>query len=137
MDPFPGILTLPDTLNPYLYTLNNPVNWADPSGMFPWLLLGIVGGAIGGIVFYLISTPREDWRPLDAAVYAAGGATIGGAITIPCAIARVIVKTEYHTKLHPFTKLGLSLPHFQIIVWLDKVKGSHRMLHIPFPWWKR
>jgi RHS repeat-associated protein len=25
MDPFPGILSWPDTLNPYLYTLNNPV----------------------------------------------------------------------------------------------------------------
>jgi RHS repeat-associated protein len=43
MDPFPGILTLPDTLNLYLYSLNNPVNWVDPSGRNPLLTLLLIG----------------------------------------------------------------------------------------------
>ena len=38
-DPVPGVATLPQTLNPYAYALNNPVLYVDPSGEFietPW-----------------------------------------------------------------------------------------------------
>jgi hypothetical protein len=31
-DPFPGVDTVPQSLHPYAYTHNNPVNWTDPSG---------------------------------------------------------------------------------------------------------
>jgi RHS repeat-associated protein len=52
-DPFPGLLTQPQTLNPYAYVVNNPVNLTDPSGRIaPLLLLGIgagIGALVGGI----------------------------------------------------------------------------------------
>jgi RHS repeat-associated protein len=35
-DPFPGVDTVPQSLHPYAYTHNNPVNATDPSGMNPW-----------------------------------------------------------------------------------------------------
>jgi RHS repeat-associated protein len=61
MDPFPGLLTLPGTLNPYLYTLNNPVNWVDPSGKIVWIpALILMGGLMAGTfkaLEYLLSTP--------------------------------------------------------------------------------
>ncbi|WP_390174311.1 RHS repeat-associated core domain-containing protein [Sedimentisphaera salicampi] len=36
-----------DTINPYAYCGNNPVNWIDPSGKF-WHIIG--GGVLGGII---------------------------------------------------------------------------------------
>jgi RHS repeat-associated protein len=33
-DPFPGLPVLPQTLHPYVYSQNNPVNLTDPSGEF-------------------------------------------------------------------------------------------------------
>jgi RHS repeat-associated protein len=35
-DPFPGVDTVPQSLHPYAYTHNNPVNATDPSGKDPW-----------------------------------------------------------------------------------------------------
>jgi RHS repeat-associated protein len=45
-DPFPGFAVLPQTLHPYVYVNNNPVNLTDPSGEYvesPWdlLMLGL------------------------------------------------------------------------------------------------
>jgi RHS repeat-associated protein len=50
-DPFKGILTLPDSLHPYIYTKNNPINLIDPSGKFFGLLAPVSIGEI--ISFYL------------------------------------------------------------------------------------
>lgn len=36
-DPVKGVLTNPQSQNPYAYSLNNPINLSDPSGEFPWL----------------------------------------------------------------------------------------------------
>jgi RHS repeat-associated protein len=45
-DPVPGVPMLPASLNPYVYALNNPVLYTDPSGEFIIPLL--LGAAIGG-----------------------------------------------------------------------------------------
>ena len=87
MDPFPGLLTLPDTLNPYLYTLNNPVNFVDPSGKFffiPLLVAGLMGGFLGGVAYYTLEMlPNLGcWNIGEAAVWGAGGMLIG-ALLIP------------------------------------------------------
>jgi len=62
-DPFPGFPQQPDTLNPYPYVRNNPVNYVDPSGEFVLTSLliaagiGALVGGIGGAVSYAMSHP--------------------------------------------------------------------------------
>ncbi|MCK4457419.1 MAG: RHS repeat-associated core domain-containing protein [Thermoplasmata archaeon] len=38
-DPSPGLLRLPQTMNPYAYSANNPVTYSDPEGDLPFLLI--------------------------------------------------------------------------------------------------
>jgi RHS repeat-associated protein len=47
-DPFPGLYNQPSTLNPYVYALNNPLLYTDPSGENPLLIAALIGGLIGG-----------------------------------------------------------------------------------------
>jgi RHS repeat-associated protein len=52
VDPFPGVQSLPGTQHPYVYGLNNPTRYTDPSGEFPWLLLGAAAiYATGGAAY--------------------------------------------------------------------------------------
>ena len=88
-DPFPGFASLPATLNPYLYVLNNPVNWVDPSGeIIPLLLalgIGALVGGVGGGIHYALTHPGTDlgdllssgcfWR--EVGIGAAAGAVSG------------------------------------------------------------
>ena len=49
--------SLPQTLNPYVYALNNPVLYTDPSGEFafiPLLLVAAAGGLLGGMSYYTL-----------------------------------------------------------------------------------
>lgn len=47
LDPFPGRIEDPRTLNPYGYAFTDPVNVADPSGLWPeWLKYALVGTAV-------------------------------------------------------------------------------------------
>jgi RHS repeat-associated protein len=48
-DPFPGLAALPQTLHPYVYALNNPINLKDPSGEIvetPWDVLVFIIDAV-------------------------------------------------------------------------------------------
>jgi len=51
VDPIRGCVLLPQTYNPYVYVINNPVNFVDPTGR---LIFWIVAGAvlIGGGMYY-------------------------------------------------------------------------------------
>jgi RHS repeat-associated protein len=60
-DPFPGLPTLPQTLNPYAYALNNPVNLVDPSGRFPWIMLLLAAG-VGAYV------AADNYTPVDPCI---------------------------------------------------------------------
>jgi RHS repeat-associated protein len=51
-DPFPGVDTVPQSLHPYAYTHNNPVNYTDPSGKCADPVTGtvcLIGGAAAGV----------------------------------------------------------------------------------------
>jgi hypothetical protein len=90
-DPFPGMAALPGTQNPYVYGLNNPANLTDPSGKFafiPLLLVGLAGGALGGLGYYAIQsymhadpcTGQMNWDWNQAAFWSGAGAVLGAAI---------------------------------------------------------
>jgi len=94
-DPFPGVLALPLTLNPYVYGLNSPTNFTDPTGKDPLslagtLIAGVVGGFVTGVGFYTIqvmlqaqicsSTPPWDWRV--ALRWGLAGAAIGSTFVL-------------------------------------------------------
>jgi RHS repeat-associated protein len=56
-DPVAGLLNDPQTLNPYVYTVNNPVNYVDPSGEF-WLPV-FVGAGVNVAADYFVTTIIE------------------------------------------------------------------------------
>jgi RHS repeat-associated protein len=53
-DPFPGLVMLPSTQHPYVYALNNPVLYTDPSGEFivPLLLAAAIGGGFAAYSYF-------------------------------------------------------------------------------------
>jgi hypothetical protein len=53
-DPLPGLPSLPASLNPYVYALNNPVLYTDPSGEFivPLLLAAAIGGGFAAYSYF-------------------------------------------------------------------------------------
>ncbi len=86
-DPFPGILTQPASLQPYLYALNNPVLYSDASGQFvfvPLLFVAAVltGGLLGGLGYYGLQVffsndPCARWDWTQAALWGGAGIIIG------------------------------------------------------------
>jgi RHS repeat-associated protein len=87
-DPFPGFAALPQTLHPYVYVNNNPVNLSDPSGKFaflPLLVVAILGGIIGGVSYYTIQAFINadpclgvQWHWQEALFWGGAGGVIGG-----------------------------------------------------------
>jgi RHS repeat-associated protein len=89
-DPFPGFAVLPQTLHPYVYVNNNPVNLTDPSGKFaflPLLVVAVLGGIIGGVSYYTIQAIINadpclgvQWHWQEALFWGGAGGVIGGLI---------------------------------------------------------
>ncbi len=89
-DPIPGPPSSPATLNPYAYGRNNPALYVDPSGKFffiPLLLVGLAGGALGGLGYYSIQScmhpdpcGRRDWDWNQALLWGTVGTALGGMI---------------------------------------------------------
>jgi hypothetical protein len=72
VDPFPGVASLPLTQNPYVYGLNNPTRYTDPSGKVVWIpaILGIaalIGGVSNAYSYYLDPSACRIWQGLAAA----------------------------------------------------------------------
>ena len=49
-DSYPGNRQLPQTMNPYSYTVNNPANLVDPSGHYSLRSMGVIWPSIGKLV---------------------------------------------------------------------------------------
>jgi RHS repeat-associated protein len=78
-DPFSGLLTIPQSLHPYSYVFNNPATLRDPSGKFVNILIrAIIGGAIGGTLYWISAGECFEWRDFWTVVGA--GAIAGGLI---------------------------------------------------------
>jgi len=78
VDPFPGVVSLPLTQNPYVYGLNSPTNLTDPTGKDPLLVAlgyaGLAGLLAGGAelwaqtAYYMIDlgcTWAQTWHLLN------------------------------------------------------------------------
>lgn len=83
-DPFPGFITEPQTVNPYPYTANNPVNRIDPLGLDWKDMLGT--SIIKGIVTPRVATftnsdagTRIISSAISSAIWYAGAGAITGA----------------------------------------------------------
>ena len=89
-DPFHGFAVFPQTQNPYVYTNNNPVNLTDPSGkilFLPLLAVAILGGLIGGAIYYTLRTITNadpclgvQWHWQEALFWTGVGGGLGGLI---------------------------------------------------------
>jgi RHS repeat-associated protein len=66
----------PSAWNPYAFNYQNPVNYVDPSGHFPWLAVGL-GFAAGGAYSWLRGYGPDTWQFYAAGVSAAGVAGLG------------------------------------------------------------
>jgi hypothetical protein len=68
------VLALPLTLNPYVYAVNNPVRYTDPSGRFPFLLLGAVALYAAGAAAYYHWVPdvQQGFQPAHLLGYFMG-----------------------------------------------------------------
>ena len=68
-DPFPGLLTQPASLTPYVYALNSPVLYSDPSGEFVDTLFDAI--SVGYDIYTIgdkfnrgCAIPWTDWAAL-------------------------------------------------------------------------
>ncbi|MCH7480808.1 MAG: hypothetical protein IIC79_05385 [Chloroflexi bacterium] len=65
-DPFPGFPSLPSTLHPYTYAMNNPVNLVDPSGQNPLLILAAASFLAGvGVSTWMQYQANNGWCGFD------------------------------------------------------------------------
>jgi len=90
-DPYVQMPDNSQNFNRYSYALNNPLVYTDPSGEFPWLIVGIgalVGGYLGGSAAegWQMNPGKWDW---DAETWAGIGigAAIGGAAGFGASLA--------------------------------------------------
>jgi RHS repeat-associated protein len=80
MDSSLGDITLPFSLNRYIYAGSNPINFNDPEGEWVNIVVGAVGGAILGATVEIVSSKLQgkpvNWNSVASA--AIGGAFAGG-----------------------------------------------------------
>jgi RHS repeat-associated protein len=157
-DPFPGFVVLPQTLHPYVYVNNNPVNLTDPSGKFaflPLLVVAILGGMIGGASYYTLETILNadpclgvQWHWQEALFWTGVGGALGALLGVGIYggwwigaqagwwapnVGTPMLKIAIHGAHHAFRWIGKAR-HIQIMLWRAGIKGSHHILRIPFPW---
>ncbi|MBI4743527.1 MAG: hypothetical protein HY776_01665 [Actinobacteria bacterium] len=68
-DPDGGDVTDPQSLNPYVYVRNNPVNLVDPDGQ---VVEATIAASVGGVMMFVTSPA---WAPTAGLVLVAGGLT--------------------------------------------------------------
>jgi RHS repeat-associated protein len=87
VDPTPGEMTAPLTLNAYVYCGNNPVLLADPSGEVWHVLAGAAIGGIGGLAEQFVedvasgSLTSGRWSSASDYVVSAAGGLVAGGVT--------------------------------------------------------
>jgi RHS repeat-associated protein len=93
-DPVAGLASLPQSLNPYAYCLNDPLNYVDERGEFIGIL---IGAAVSALIFGTheywrgVENPQFDWEAaLFGAIFGTGAGLLvatGGTSYIGAAIA--------------------------------------------------
>jgi RHS repeat-associated protein len=145
-------------VNFYAYVGNSPLNYTDPLG-----LEGGVGDIIGlpdpdpyaaqrqianlsagfgdALLFLLPMQTIRNWLDIDSVDTGSGAYRGGKALGYACqAVAPagfLRVKAGFHPDPHTFRFLGRKLgrwQHYQLTVWVDRLKMSHIPIRIPWPW---
>jgi len=77
LDPELGSLRYPQSLNRYVYVVNNPMRYTDPTGRWFWTAIGAAVGAIVNTAIYLATTENPT---LEGALLAAASGAVTGAV---------------------------------------------------------
>jgi hypothetical protein len=75
-DPFPGVDTSPQSLHPYAYTHNNPVNATDPSGMCVFAAGLDTVACVGVAIIFLVAAGVTTWATYEACITQGGCAQL-------------------------------------------------------------
>ncbi len=102
-DPVGGSLGSPDSLNPYLYARDNPVNLTDPSGRDAiGCIVALVGSILGalGAIFAVVAT-ASGWALTGAALVGAIFGFFGALIGLAAAATALVVTIVFACGVSP------------------------------------
>jgi hypothetical protein len=115
VDPVRGVAAMPQTLNPYLYVVNNPLKNTDPTGEFLQALVGAgIGALIGGAVSLysqMTSDDKIDWAAVgaDALTGAVAGALIGSGVGLMAGAVATPMLTASVPVISTTVKVGVAM----------------------------
>ncbi|MBI4379506.1 MAG: peptidoglycan DD-metalloendopeptidase family protein [Nitrospinae bacterium] len=123
IDPFPGFIELPQTLNHYSYVGDNPMNWVDPLGLTTWPASGTVSSEFGEISITRGNRPHtgiDISNPHSSNVVASDGGIVISTVPSPNGTSQVIIlnndgSVSGYAHVSPSVKMGQRVEEGEVI----------------------